>query len=299
MRASGLPHEYWNFKRLSDSEITSIFKNPDLKFRKMKTIAHYTKMETVLEHILPDNKLLINNFMDSNDPWEYRQNCYTIFDITKFCDIPDQIVKAPQMQKNFLNRVRFISFTKDTSLVKSFDHPGMWAHYGENHKGICLIFDLNELDNLFKTQFKNIPVSGLMKYGIIENKPICLENDIPLEDIFKDYAKDLFFEKMKDWENEEEFRFVAFDNTEDCSENTYLQYIDNALIAIIAGANFDKTYKCVIEKYLSNRDILNKNKIEFYQLVFINGHFRVEDMYGTKQTHPCNDMLNDYIIENV
>lgn len=212
--------------------------------------------------------------------------------------IADQIIKAPQIQNHFLNRVRFISFTKDTNQIKSFDHPGMWAHYGENHKGMCLVFDLHELDNLFNDQFKNNTTSGSMQYGTIVHKPIYLENEISLEDIFKDYAKDLFFEKMKDWENEEEFRFVTFDNTEDCNENTYLQYIDNALIAIIVGANFDSIYKCVIEKYLSNRYTQKKNKIEFYQMVFDNGIFRVSDFQSGLPPR-CNDLLNDYIIENV
>ena len=296
---SGKPHEYWNIRRSDDPEVTSIFKSPDLIFRKMNPVAHYTKMGTVIEHILPENRLLINNFRNSNDPWEYRQNCYTIFDITKFCDIPDQIVKAPQMQEEFFNRVRFTSFTKDTSLVKCFDHPGMWAHYGQNHKGMCLVFDLQEVDNLFKDQFKNNTASSPMKYGTIVHKPICLENEISLEDIFKEYAKDLFFEKMKDWKNEEEFRFVSFENTEDCNEKSYLQNIDNALIAIIAGANFDNTYKSVINEYLTNRANNNKNKIDFYQLVFINGHFRIKDLNSDNQTHLCNEMLNDYIIENV
>lgn len=294
-----------SIKRIDDPILNSIFEKKDLKFRKMMTVGHYTKMKTVLEHILPvdpvspenKNRLLINTFKNSNDPWEYRQNCYTIFDISKFYSDPiDQYHKAPEMQKEFFTRVGFISFTKDTDLVKNFDHPGMWAHYGENHKGICLIFDLIELGDLFKNQFKNITVSGSMKYGAIENKPIHLENEISLEALFKEHAKDLFFEKMKDWGNEKEFRFVTFDNTPDCDKNSYLQYIDDALIAIILGANFDNTYKCVINQYLTNRDNNNKNKIEFYQMVFDNGIFRVSDFQSGLPSR-CNDILNDFIIE--
>ena len=299
MSRNGLQCDNGSIKRIDDQELYPIYEKKDLNFRKMMTVGHYTKMETVLEHILPDNKLLINNFMDSNDPWEYRQNCYTIFEISKFCpDLLDQYINARQMQDDFLNRVRFISLTKDTNSVKSFDQPVMWAHYGQKHKGICLVFDLNELKKIFITQFKKNTKFGSIKYKTIENKPISIENDISLEVVFDKYAKYLLYEKMKDWKNEEEFRFVTFDNTEDCSKKSYLQNIDNAVIAIIAGANFNNTYKCVINEYLTNRANNNRNKIEFFQIVFINGQFRIKDLYSDNQTHPCNEMLNDYIIEN-
>lgn len=83
---NGLKCDNGSIKKIDDTVLNSIYEKKDLKTRKMNPVGHYTKMETVLEHILPDNKLLINNFRNSNDPWEYRQNCYTIFDITKFCD---------------------------------------------------------------------------------------------------------------------------------------------------------------------------------------------------------------------
>jgi hypothetical protein len=292
---NGFPCDNGSIKRSDDPELTLIYNKPNLKFRKMKLVGHYTKMDTVVEHILPDNRLLINTFMDSNDPWEYRENCYTIFDISKFYPDPlDQYINTPRMQADFFNRIRFISFTQDTSLVKSFDHPGMWAHYGQNHKGICLVFDLNELKKIFKTQFKKNTKWGSIKYGNTESKTIRLENDITLEDVFKEYAKELFYEKLRDWKNEEEFRFVAFNSSETCNENPYLEDIDNALIAIILGAHFNKVYKCVLKNLLLNRN--HKNKIELYQLVFINGNFCIKDFNSNDETHLCKDVLNGYII---
>jgi hypothetical protein len=293
---NGFPYDNGSIKRPDDPELTLIYNKPNLKFRKMKLIGHYTKMEKVLEHILPDNRLLINNFKDSNDPWEYRENCYTIFDISKIWPDPiDQYIIEPQMQAEFFNRVRSISFTQDTSLVRSFDHPGMWAHYGQNHKGICLVFDLNEFKKLFKTQFKRNAKFGSLKYGKLESKTIRLENDITLEKVFKEYAKELFYKKLRDWKNEEEYRFTTFNSSENCNVNTYLKDINNALVAIILGAHFNKTYKCVIENHLLNRN--HKNKIELYHLVFSNGHFYIKDSNSNEETQLCKDVLNGYIID--
>ncbi len=293
---NGLPCDSGSIKRPDDPELTSIYKKSNLKFRKMKLVGHYTKMETVLEYILPDNKLLINTFEDSNDPLENREHCNTIFDFSKiYPDLIDRTIYTPHMQTDFFNRVRVMSFTQDTKLVKSFDHPGMWAHYGQKHKGICLVFDLNELKKIFKTQFKKNTESGSIKYGNIESKPIKIEKYIPWEDVFKENAKKLFYGKLRDWKNEEEFRFVAFISSETFNENTYLEDIDNALIAIILGAYFNKASKCVLENHLYNRN--HKNKIELYQLVFNNGHFSIKDINSDEQTHPCKEMLNGYIIE--
>ena len=295
MPRNGIPCDYGSINRANDPVIIPIYNKPDLKFRKMKLVGHYTNMETVLEKILPENSLLINTFKDTNDPWEYRENCNEIFDFSKIYPDPlDRTINTPVLQALFLKSVRFFSLTQDTNLVKCFDHPGMWAHYGQNHEGICLIFDLVKLKKKFKTQFNT--KWGSIKYGKIESKPIIIEDVFDPENAFNKYAEKIFYKKLRDWKNEEEFRFVIYDSAENCQDNMYLKNIDRALIAIILGAHFNKVYKCVLENHLSKRD--HKNKIELYQLVFNNGYFSIKDINGNEETHPCKNMLNGYIIEN-
>ncbi len=41
------------------------------------------------------------------------------------------------------------------SLSTDWQHPLMWSHYAEKHKGICLGFDVRESEELVKVDYKN------------------------------------------------------------------------------------------------------------------------------------------------
>lgn len=41
---------------------------------------------------------------------------------------------------------------------KGFDHPRMWAQYGENHRGICLVFDDKRLYSELRITQRKRPI---------------------------------------------------------------------------------------------------------------------------------------------
>ncbi|HZL09248.1 MAG TPA: DUF2971 domain-containing protein [Prolixibacteraceae bacterium] len=150
----------------------------------------------------------------------------------------------------------------------------MWAHYGQNHKGVCLVFDEKILNNLFQEQYINdLKIPDSIHYELIKTSEIPKLNDI--DKIYKyleENNKEFFLKKDKDWKPESEYRFVVIKKEQDDGPS-YLENIDQALIAIILGIDFNENYKCSIEQLRSN--LPNKN-IGVYQLCFENGEFKLD-----------------------
>ena len=128
----------------------------------------------------------------------------------------------------------------------------MWSQYADNHKGVCLIFDkarLKEIiSNLFGTTYQVIPND--VAYTNRSVVPNLSEGDYTINIDYlekcgiKEYArshfatfhKRLFFEKMIDWSNEDEFRWILLTDTKD---DLYFNFGD-ALKGIVFGENTDE-----------------------------------------------------------
>jgi hypothetical protein len=104
----------------------------------------------------------------------------------------------------------------------TYENPLMWAHYANNHKGICLAFFLNTEESPFP-QFPNDKLShGSVNYPK-ENNIVNYLSD-------KTQAiKQLFFTKSAHWEYEEEYRIQVF------TEPGLYKFNDNFLKGIIFG----------------------------------------------------------------
>lgn len=110
----------------------------------------------------------------------------------------------------------------------------MWAQYADKHKGVCLIFDTDELSENIKNQFSHITYKAdnvSYRDRLItetQTEPAYIVNIDYLEDWGADkyafshgqkFAKRMFFEKAMDWEGEDEYRWVMFDNNEQLKLN--------------------------------------------------------------------------------
>lgn len=99
---------------------------------------------------------------------------------------------------------------------KSENNPLMWAHYADNHNGICLTFDFpNDFANQIgwsQSAIFNFEEWKLsFKYGNVKyrnvRKPLCFYEGIARHDYTLD---DAIFTKPTCWRYEKEFRFVLF-----------------------------------------------------------------------------------------
>lgn len=81
----------------------------------------------------------------------------------------------------------------------------MWAHYGDNHQGICLEFDLHE------GKLKTLPGEPLISPPL----KITYTDELPKYNIFQKDCVESFHNalitKSKEWEKENEYRFLSRD----------------------------------------------------------------------------------------
>lgn len=109
-------------------------------------VYYFTKKEHGLENIKL-SRLKISTFNKLNDPFELLG-----------VELSDRNVrKAMQFEKNqFSSSHGLICFSED------WQNPVQWAHYADNHRGICLGFDVD--DKLLKKVFY---VKNRLKYKLI------------------------------------------------------------------------------------------------------------------------------------
>jgi len=72
----------------------------------------------------------------------------------------------------------------------------MWAHYADNHKGICIEFSTNNPNSIFHT-IKQVQYS--------ENIPIVHRNNRS----DKELVDEIFLNKTRDWDYEKEWRIIS------------------------------------------------------------------------------------------
>jgi len=243
----------------------SVFKTAEI--RKRKLVCHYTNREVALEKILPSNTLRFNEIKNSNDPWEYRK-----FILTSFENDSDPIeakLKADEIKLKSAE-AKAISFTKDSDGFRCFNNILMWSHYAENHKGVCLVFDKQKLEKLFKQQFSKKRLNPKnVQYFKSPVETTVKGSDDTIEKMKKD-AKNIFYTKHTAWKYEAEYRLMILpDEKKDTllklmislnkKKDKYFNEDIKALVAIFIGLEFSNTYKCVIDNFIKNSEIVYNN----------------------------------------
>jgi hypothetical protein len=85
---------------------------------------------------------------------------------------------------------------------RNYENTTMWSHYADDHKGVCLIFDLLH-DNPF-IDYKSVRFTqGCVKYENCGSFNYLQSKE--------DGMNRLFLTKSKDWEYEAEYRFIILD----------------------------------------------------------------------------------------
>lgn len=125
------------------------------------------------------------------------------------------------------------------------DNLLMWSHYGGNHYGICLGFEVENtrVNNIYKVKYTN----KYPNYKI--NEMLAAENRIT-------YVTKLINKvtctKSIDWKYEKEWRQL-FENESDC-----LQPYPGKLVEIVLGARITETNKEKIKSILKGRSVIIK-----------------------------------------
>lgn len=227
---------------------------------------HYTSLETAIEYIFESSTLRFNPLCNVNDPKESNVNGWMGGSTPVDKDLLDKYVDIQrEVAKIFHERVKVFCACRDRAIAKTgFDRghvkPRMWAHYGQNGRGVCLVFDKIKLVQLARKEFDGLVVYGNVEYtdnGHLMLSPpegkLAFEYDLEylINNRFKNHNKELLLTKHLDWEAENEFRISLLDNSSGAS---YLHF-STALEAIIVGHNFPKAYCPIVGSYANQRNI--------------------------------------------
>jgi hypothetical protein len=136
----------------------------------------------------------------------------------------------------------WISNSAITCFSEVNDHPLMWGHYADSHKGVCLIFD--EIANE-QTEWFAFPVSYQAARPRV-NLTRFHESDVMMQALFL---------KSDHWSYEKEQRMIDWDKAPG-----YREFPEQLLKGIILGARIDTNDESFVRDLLAKRPRLQTFK---------------------------------------
>ncbi|HRH10398.1 MAG TPA: DUF2971 domain-containing protein [Bacteroidia bacterium] len=219
-------------------------------------IYHYCKLQTAIELILPPRQLLLSPLTKTNDP---RENKSFVFAAafgpgTDFKDLNENNAEISDLLRK---DCKVICFCQGHRHYFGYEYSKLWAHYGDNHKGICLLLDKEQLINqntktaspeyLKKINYTEFdptkPYEGHKMVDYVSMKVVGKEKYLK-EHFRKLHLDYLYFTKDKEWESERESRLMYFSEK---IENEYCS-IKDSLKHIYLGVDFNTHYLPAIIK---------------------------------------------------
>ena len=218
-------------------------------------IYHFTTIEIATNHILPNRNLKFSQLGKVNDPKESRSEDWQVV----FREHEGDPGGREQIREFFRWNVKVACFSRDDCdlaqlyvldrTVRGYCKPRMWATYGDNHKGVCLVFDRHLLQQTFEQQgfSRDTFLHGAVKYcsparnpdffrRIMDGFSVDLRettDTIPsvIAQKIEEYSDIHFFFKHCDWATEAEYRFVIAGGP---PQEEYVSF-GNALVGIAVG----------------------------------------------------------------
>jgi Protein of unknown function (DUF2971) len=250
------------------------FDSPDVLHDKY--VYHYTKLSTALEFILPSGTIKISALQNVNDlresqDWHFSGRGASDMDFKvalQFMNECSRLIKE---------NVRVFCTVQDkphrdgrSDWHRGYCRPRMWSQYGDNHKGICLVFDKDKLNSAIR--------AALPEDFWIEGRAVVYQDDDYLRDDLEAFSLDLdrvnatsleyatdfmlanyfstyFFIKNADWSGEQEWRWVVKGKGD---RDIFLLFQDS-LSGLIVGPNMPDVYldtiKSLAIKYGIERNV--------------------------------------------
>lgn len=256
-------------------------------------VYHYTDAEKALNYILKDRTLLLNNFTATNDPKESKEWNMIPF-TTQQCGTDAFANSKLHMQVSAkLKSSAYLScFCSDASdltgdhtidiLKRGLARPRMWAQYADRHRGFCIVFEREILLKKIKEQFPERTVlHGRVNYidrswaNRLDPHAFRIEYDLLLKvglDEYchlhiNQYAEELYFDKLRDWRDEHEWRIVLLKPSGPPS----LLYFEDALVGVVHGdststADSERAISLVPESRVEHTGLKWQNHCPWYDL---------------------------------
>ncbi|WP_297285084.1 DUF2971 domain-containing protein [uncultured Brachyspira sp.] len=217
----------------------------------------------ILQTIIKKDFNIKSDILENNIFYKYR--CINISTLKLISNNNDKVKNLRLSNYNYFNdpidppiklniynfkNIKNIDRIKICSLAVEYDNFLMWSHYADEHKGICIEYDISYLKKLNSKINKLILKKVIYTNKIITNKvyPYILKNkDIEYENKFIS----LFYIKHKNWQYENEYRIIA---------DTKEEYIYLPIKAIYFGMNAsDDDIKLI-------KSLVKDDTVKFYKM---------------------------------
>ncbi|WP_298449455.1 DUF2971 domain-containing protein [uncultured Marinobacter sp.] len=180
-------------------------------------------------------------------------------------------------------------------LTRRFDHPLMWGHYADGHRGFCIGYNIEEsykylwenVDFLYEksifirpVEYSNEPIDALEIYSVVVSLMLSqspkkntdgnlsykdalgvFENKALMAQFFYYYCIHHLTHKHESWSYEEEVRLLALPNGDD-KRNGVRALRPSIIKQVIFGAEMPNTQRDSLRSALKGSDV------SFYEAVF-------------------------------
>lgn len=261
---------------------------------------HYTSIEKATNYILKNWSLRVSPILKTNDPkenlsWSFNLHSPSFGDVGN----PKWNTVSGRLSDVLKDNSKVLGFCQDDADLsgnhmddnckRGFCKPRMWAQYGDNHSGVCLVIDFQKFVSAFKSYLGSSIIGAHRSIEYVNRSHINgSEGDVYSIDIdyievngfdpfviayLKQCYKKLFFEKMTDWQGEREYRFWVFYRT----DQEILIDIRDSLVGVMFGTSTKTSdIKSVLDllkgKAVQKMKIDWKNHVPWYN--FANPLFR-------------------------
>lgn len=208
-----------------------------------------------LERTLKNRTLGFSNLAKLNDPFEASYNYVHHFSSAeRSTNYSENSIKGSEAE--FVKSVKSIVDTElskyvVTCFTRTPNEPLMWAHYAENHTGVCYCFDNTKLFQ--NKDYKNNDI----QYSNRRAKLYFFENSTTNAQL-KSQLGDLICAKSDAWSYEKELRYYI------PSEELVHEYEPQALVAIILGCRVSDAEFRKAQELVNSYNQKNGQKIELY-----------------------------------
>ena len=223
-----------------------------------------------------------------NDPFE----CLPSTSIKNELEIHINEKVRPNLKENQIKKIEEIdSFMKlhgIISLTESFDNILMWSHYGDEHKGMVVEFNIDEESpfSLFNTS--QVPNESDGKFGRVSyRKSREYPYDITIDSIndIRDYY---YLSKADEWIYEKEYRYITpFTLVNWIKKNNKKSMVDFLLEYEELGDMWIESHK-KNEIFLIN---INENRIGN---IFLGANANINKYTKAFENAECGDSLKKY-----
>lgn len=175
---------------------------------------YMTSIEVAVKYILPERRMRLGTFDRLNDPFELL--CARMSD-------GDTRYVFKLLRDHWVNTLGVLC------MGKHWKSPLMWAHYAQNHTGVCLGFDVPD-DKAKQMRYEPERLTGL------------IDPSKPLRGVTNDVLEAVVTTKYAQWSYEEEWRLFAKLQEKDPNGFFYLPFGDTLVLReIIVGARCTKS----------------------------------------------------------